>query len=146
MLTERDIEIVQRDWRKVEVMADTAATLLYERLFELDPSVRLLFKTDMAEQKVKLLRTIGASVYGLSNPDVLLPIIRFLGHKHVRFGVTREHYDHVGDALLWTLRQGLGPAFTPESEAAWTNFYGLIADTMRSAGDPGGGARPSATQ
>jgi hemoglobin-like flavoprotein len=47
--------------------------------------------------------------------------------------VTDAHYDTVGEALLWTLGQGLGDAFTPETEAAWTKVYGLLADTMKTA-------------
>jgi hemoglobin-like flavoprotein len=138
MLTKREIEIVQSDWRKVELIAEVAGTLLYDRLFALDPTVQELFKTDMAEQKLKLLRMIGASVYGLSNPDVLLPIVEFLGRKHLRFGVRDDHYETVGEALLWTLKQGLGADFTAESEAAWIKLYGLLADTMKSSARGGG--------
>jgi hemoglobin-like flavoprotein len=42
-------------------------------------------------------------------------------------------YDTVGAALLWTLQQGLGPAFTPEVKSAWTTVYGLLASTMKAA-------------
>ena len=35
-LSKRDIEIVQRDWSKVERIADAAATLLYPSLNDMD--------------------------------------------------------------------------------------------------------------
>jgi hypothetical protein len=39
----------------------------------------------------------------------------------------------VGAALLWTLEQGLGEAFTPEAREAWAAAYGLLATTMQDA-------------
>jgi hemoglobin-like flavoprotein len=131
MLKKSDIEIVQRDWRKVEQIADAAATLLYDRLFSLDPSLRALFKDDLSEQKVKLIRMFGAAVHGLREPEVLMPIMQYLGQKHVLFGVRDEHYGTVGAALLWTLRQGLGDDFGAENEAAWTRVFGELAETMQ---------------
>jgi len=130
-VSKSDIEIVQRDWRKVERIADTAATLLYDRLFALDPSVRALFKNDLGEQKVKLIRMIGAAIHGLGDPELLMPILRHLGQKHERLGVRDEHYAIVGDALMATLRQGLGDEFGPASEAAWTRVYGVLAQAMK---------------
>jgi len=135
-LSRRDIRIVQRDWAKVERIADTAATLFYDRLFALDPSVRPLFKGDMAAQKVKLTRMIGAAVYGLRDAEVLMPILRHLGQKHARLGVRDEHYATVGEALIETLRQGLGQGFGADNEAAWTRVYGVLAEGMKGTGEP----------
>lgn len=39
----------------------------------------------------------------------------------------------VGGALIWTLDQGLGPAFTPETKEAWIQAYTILADTMKAA-------------
>jgi hemoglobin-like flavoprotein len=134
MLTQREIRLVQDDWAQVEQIADLAATLFYDRLFFLDPSVRGLFKEDMAEQKAKLVKMIGAAVYGLSNPDVLMPVVEVLGKRHVRFGVKNEDYATVGAALLWTLKHGLGAeAFDSEHEAAWIKAYGVLAERMKAA-------------
>ena len=44
-----------------------------------------------------------------------------------------QHYDTVGAALLWTLEQGLGEAFTPDVKSAWTTVYGVLATTMKDA-------------
>jgi hemoglobin-like flavoprotein len=144
MLTKRDIEIVQSDWEKVEPEAETAARLLYDRLFVLDPSARSLFPADITDQRKKLMRMVGAAVYGLANPEILMPLVRFLGRKHVRYGVRDVHYETVGAALLWTLKQELGPAFGPESEAAWSRVYAVLVEAMRSADDAeaGGGEAP----
>ena len=131
MVNERDIEIVRSDWEKVELMADTAATLLYDRLFALDPDIRLLFPPDLEEQKLKVIRMLGAAIYGLSDPEVLIPILHLLGRKHFAFGVRARDYATLADALLWTLRQGLGDAFDAEHEAAWKSVYAELAEHMQ---------------
>jgi hemoglobin-like flavoprotein len=127
----RTVELVQASWAKVAPIADTAATLFYGRLFELDPSLRLLFKSDLGEQKMKLMQTLAVAVDGLGNTAKLVPVLRHLGARHVGYRVSDRHYDVVGEALLWTLRQGLGEDFTPEVEAAWTEIYGLVASVMK---------------
>ena len=39
----------------------------------------------------------------------------------------------VGAALLWTLGQGLGAAFTPAVAGAWTEAYTVLAGVMKDA-------------
>jgi hemoglobin-like flavoprotein len=131
VLTAREVEIVRSDWEKVELIADQAAELLYTRLFTLDPGLRVLFPLDLEEQKGKVIRMLGSAIYGLSDPEVLLPILRRLGRKHVDFGVRHHDYATLAEALLWTLRQGLGDAFDREHEAAWTNVYAELAMHMQ---------------
>src|SRR5262245_61295354 len=65
-LTRRTIELVQESWGKVMPISDAAAALFYDRLFELDPSVRPMFKDDMTEQKKKLMQTLSVAVDGLN--------------------------------------------------------------------------------
>ena len=45
-------------------------------------------------------------------------------------GVQPHHYDSVGTALLWTLAQGLGSAFTPELRDAWAAAYVMLSDAI----------------
>ncbi len=47
--------------------------------------------------------------------------------------MTAEQYAPVGAALLWTLEKGLGPDFTPEVKAAWTETYTALAGVMSNA-------------
>ncbi|CAN5766391.1 hypothetical protein BH11GEM2_BH11GEM2_10810 [soil metagenome] len=115
-------------------IADQAATLFYGRLFELDPSLRSLFtSTDMAEQRKKLMQMITVAVRGLDHLDQIVPAVQALGRRHGGYGVTDSHYDTVGAALLWTLEQGLGDAYTPAVHEAWATTYGTLASVMKSA-------------
>ena len=76
---------------------------------------------------------IGVAVASLDRIDEIVPVVRMLGRRHVGYGVEPRHYDTVGAALLWTLKHGLGTAFTPEVREAWTAAYGTLASTMKAA-------------
>jgi hemoglobin-like flavoprotein len=127
------IELVQSSFSQVLPIADDAAALFYGRLFELDPSLRPLFRGDMKEQGKKLMTMIAVVVNGLKKLEQILPAVQTLGARHSAYGVRDEHYDTVGAALIWTLGQGLGDAFTDEVRDAWVAAYTLLATTMKDA-------------
>ena len=129
----REIEIVQRSWRQVAPIADTAAQLFYGRLFELDPSLKAMFRGDMRQQGGKLMGMIGFAVERLGQAQQLIPALRALGERHAGYGVRDEHYVTVAAALLWTLEQGLGDSFTAEVRSAWLAVYAVLANAMKDA-------------
>jgi hemoglobin-like flavoprotein len=132
-MTEEQVFLVQKSWRQVVPIADTAAEMFYTKLFSLDPSLKVLFKGDMKAQGRKLMTMIGTAVGGLGRLDSLVPAVQDLGRRHVNYGVRDRDYDTVGAALLWTLEQGLGEAFTPDVKGAWVGVYGVLAGTMKTA-------------
>jgi hemoglobin-like flavoprotein len=71
------------------------------------------------------------TVNNLHQLDAILPAVRQLGERHRGYGVSADHYGPVGAALLWTLEQGLGSAFTPEVKAAWSEAYRTLAGAMQ---------------
>lgn len=122
--------LVQESFAQVRPMAEAAAALFYGRLFELDPTLRPLFKGDLKEQGRKLMDMLGLAVKGLDRPEALIPALETMGQRHAGYGVKDRDYETVGEALLWTLEQGLGPNFTPEVKEAWTVLYRLVAEIM----------------
>ena len=132
-MTPEQVALVRSSFAQVLPIKETAADLFYTRLFELDPSLRPLFKGDMKEQGVKLMTMIGTAVGGLDRLDSIVPSVQALGRRHVDYGVRDQHYDTVATALLWTLEKGLGAAFTPDVKSAWTSAYGVLAGTMKEA-------------
>jgi hemoglobin-like flavoprotein len=133
MLTLTQKTLVQESFARIAPIADDAAALFYRRLFEIDPSLRQMFRGDMTEQRKKLMQMLTAAVKGLDRLDQLVPVVQELGRRHAAYGVADAHYDTVGSALLWTLETGLGALFTPETREAWATVYGLLATTMRDA-------------
>lgn len=131
--TEDHIRLVQETFAQVLPIAEQAAELFYNRLFEIAPEVRSMFPDDLTEQQRKLMAVLKVAVNGLKNPDKLIPVVQELGVRHKNYGVVDDHYGVVGEALLWTLEQGLGDAFSPEVHEAWAEVYGLLATVMKEA-------------
>jgi hemoglobin-like flavoprotein len=116
--------------RKIEV-----GKIFYERLFVIAPDTKILFKGDIEEQSRKLMDTLAIAIGNLRDTPALVGMLEALAHRHVAYGVREEHYDKVGEALLWTLEKDFGVAFTGEVRNAWATLYGIVAETMRKAAD-----------
>ena len=132
-MTDKQKVLVQESFEKVRPIADAAASLFYDRLFTLDPSLRALFRGNMKEQGQKLMQMIGMAVKGLDKLNELVPAVENLGRRHGGYGVRTEHYETVGTALLWTLEQGLGADFNEDVKDAWATVYGVLAGVMQAA-------------
>ncbi len=140
-MTPEQVTLVKNSWEQVKPISDQAAELFYGRLFELDPTLRPLFKGDMKEQGKKLMSTITLAVTSLDRLEDIVPALENLGRKHaVEYKVPESSYQTVGEALLWTLGQGLGDAFTEEVKEAWTLTYATLATTMIDASKEATGA------
>jgi hemoglobin-like flavoprotein len=132
-MTPEQVKLVQDSFAKVVPIAGTAADLFYDRLFTIAPEVRSLFPSDLTEQKKKLMQMLATAVTNLHQVEKIIPAVEDLGRRHVAYGVTDNHYEPVGAALLWALEQGLGPDFTPPVKAAWTETYMTVAGVMQKA-------------
>ena len=129
-MTPEQITQVQESFAKVAPISETAAQLFYGRLFEIAPDVRPMFPQDMTEQRKKLMATLAVVVNSLHKLDAVLPAASALAKRDVGYGVTAAQYPVVGSALLWTLEQGLGDAWTPQLAQSWTAAYGTVSNYM----------------
>nr|WP_041756389.1 globin family protein [Bradyrhizobium sp. ORS 278] len=129
-MTPSQIALVQDSFAKVAPISDQAATIFYDRLFEVAPQVRAMFPADLTEQRKKLMATLAVVVNGLTDLPAILPAASALAKRHVGYGAKPEHYPVVGAALLWTLDKGLAEAWTPEVAEAWTAAYGTLSGFM----------------
>ena len=132
-MTPEQIEIVKANFIQIAPLANEVAAEFYERLFQLDPSLRLMFKEDLTEQKKKLMMMLKFAVGTLDRLEVFEPSLEELGRRHVAYGVKETHYETVGTALILTLREMLGASLSDQIEAAWIAAYTLIAGTMQRA-------------
>jgi nitric oxide dioxygenase len=129
-MTPEQVKAIQDSFTKVTPISEVAAALFYGRLFEIDSALKPLFHGDMKEQGRKLMATLAVVVNSLNNLSAVLPAASALAKRHVAYGVKPAHYTPVGEALLWTLQQGLGAAWTPELAAAWAAAYGVLSEYM----------------
>ena len=132
-MTPEKIELVKSSWAKVAPISEQAAELFYGKLFELNPEFKSLFKSDMKEQGRKLMAMLNTAVNSLDKLETIVPAVQDMGRRHVGYGIKDEDYDTVGEALIWTLEQGLGEGFTPDVKEAWVDTYTLVATTMKTA-------------
>jgi hemoglobin-like flavoprotein len=132
-MTPDQIAAVQTSFAAVLPIADQAGLMFYERLFEVNPKLRSLFKGDMQQQSRTLMQMIAVAVNGLDQLETIVPTVKDLGVRHAGYGVSEADYETVGNALIWTLERGLGTGFTPEVAAAWLSAYTVLADTMKAA-------------
>jgi hemoglobin-like flavoprotein len=136
------IALVQKSFEKVAALGMKAAEIFYAELFAIDPSLREMFPADLKEQQKKLLMTLAFAVRSLNAPEKIAAPIERLAVKHLDYGVQPEHYTYVGNALMRTLKKGLGADFTPELFDAWVDTFRMLAQIMKKAAY-GSGARVS---
>jgi hemoglobin-like flavoprotein len=130
-MTPRQQNLIRTSFAEVAPIADRAAIIFYDRLFELDPSIRRMFAhTDMPAQRRNLMQTLTVVVKSIDKLETIVPAVEALGRRHAGYGVQPAHFATVGQALLDTLAVGLGEAFTADVREAWTTAYGVLADVM----------------
>lgn len=132
-MTPTDISLVRADFSAIGADADGFAARFYDRLFELDPTLRPFFSADLAPQRRKLVQALAVVVAGLDRLDEIVATVTALGRRHGDYGVTADHYAIVGEALLATLEERV-VGFDEIHRAAWGRAYTLLADVMIVAG------------
>ena len=130
-ITARQKQLVQQSFAQVEPIAEQAAEIFYQTLFQYDPNLKPLFKSDIKSQGQKLMATLKLAVRGLDDLDGLAPVLHALAERHVDYGVEAKDFTPVGNALLYTLKVGLGAQCTPELRQAWVDTFRTVATGMK---------------
>ena len=92
-----------------------------------------MFKSDkFLNHARRVIRKIDAAVSVVKSGETekLSKLFKELGAKHASFGLKEEHYDVVGQSILFALEKALGDDFTPEVKDAWADLYGKIKEHM----------------
>jgi hemoglobin-like flavoprotein len=133
-MTQKQIELVKSTWSAVAALDPVVVgKLFYDRLFEIAPQLKPMFRNSMPEQSKKLLATINFVIIKLDALDDIIDEVSKLAQRHINYGVQPGHYVVVGEALLWTLEHGLGELWTEEAEAAWSKCYRILSSAMIAA-------------
>jgi ferredoxin-NADP reductase len=125
-----DAKRLKESWTAVTEYGDEVPLYFYSTLFLTHPETRKLFPVSMAAQRDRLVNALGRTVANVDDLDQLLPFLQQLGGDHRKFEVQAEHYPMVGGALIATLEHFLGPRWTPELAAAWTEAFGIVSKVM----------------
>ena len=127
------VALIRSSFAVVAPRAAEVARHFYATLFGLAPETRDLFPVNMEVQRSRLLRALVHVVQMVDRPEELVPFLEQLGRDHRKFGVLAAHYDAVGAALLASVAEFAGPAWTPAVEKAWTDAYGTLSGAMATA-------------
>ena len=125
------VEMLERSFAQLRPHLDELGASFYQTLFSRYPEAKPLFaSTDISQQQKKLAASLVLVVDNLRNPDTLVDALQGLGAKHVGYGTQPEHYSLVGEILLTTFADYLGPDWTPELEQVWADAYTAITNLM----------------
>jgi len=130
-ITEREKHIVSETFPLIREIAIPVSLLFYGRLFDIDPSLRQMFKIDMKEQSKKFVAMLDAIVESIDDWERIVPVLRELGRRHVAYGVKEQHYNALCSALVWAFGQALQPGFDAEVRSAWTAVIHAVNEQMK---------------
>lgn len=114
-----------------------ASSQFYDNLFVLAPELRKLFRSDLAGQGMRFMTTLTVIAELLDDEAELARELDGLAQAHRGIGVRAEHFAAIGAALLVTLGETLGDAFTCEVQEAWRATYEAFAARMIERGGSG---------
>lgn len=102
----------------------------YAHLFSKNPQLRSMFPKNMAEQKQKLLASLGLVVKNLSTPTRLRDPLMDLGRRHREYGTKLEHYPVMRDTLVSVMGDMAGDTWNQQLESAWKTALDFVASVM----------------
>lgn len=121
----------------VPILREGGVTLtkyFYNRMFSNHPELRNLFNMGNqrnGSQPTVLAMSVLAYAEHIANPMALAGAVNTIGHKHASLNVTPEQYAIVGENLLASIQEVLGPEIaTPAIVDAWGAAYQQLADLM----------------
>ena len=133
-MTQKQIELVKSSWSLVSAIDPIiVGDLFYNRLFEIAPQVKHMFRNPIPEQSKKLIAMINYVIIKLDKLEDIIGEVGKLAQRHTNYGVKPEHYTIVGSALIWTLGKGLGEFWNDELKEAWIECYTILSNAMISA-------------
>jgi hemoglobin-like flavoprotein len=126
------INTVRRMWMIIEKNASRVSRIFYIKFFDMDAEIKMLFESvDMDLQGEMLMIMVGKSIEVIDYPNKFMGMLAASGRRHLKYGVKDSHYQTVGEALLYSIKEGLDSEYTTEVETAWRWVYGLISEVMK---------------
>ncbi len=130
-MTDQQIYIVKKTWRLLrDVDPHLLGDVFYKRLFLKFPSIQPLFKGPIIAQYEKFVAMLNFIVARIDHPEATMSEVASMAKRHEDYGVKPIYYGLVGDALLWTLEQGLGKEWDEEVRQAWQVCYNTLTQTI----------------
>lgn len=129
----REIEIIQGSYKSIQQAMPRVVRVLFDRLFEVHPELRPLFRADMRDSRKKFVRKVDYIINHLDEPEILGPELKKLGRFHGdKFHIDEKRYQMFIDASIYALSAAFGNDFTPELRRTWAYVLEILAQVMQS--------------
>lgn len=138
-----DRQAVMDSFSRLAASQQFAMEYLYARLFAAHPELRALFPLSMEHTRATTFGMLARLISSLQDPRETDLLLDRLGRDHRKFGVKDTHYELFFDALLATIEQVSGHAWTETSSRAWRAALGYFATSMRLAAADDARAQPA---
>ena len=121
--------LVKRTFTHIAPNHDIVARLFYDKLFEIAPELQQMFTHSMDMQRAKVMHMLAALVAAMDDPSHFTRMARELGKRHIDYGVMKNQYTLVGQALMWALEEACPDVMTAAALDAWNAAYDVMAAT-----------------
>ncbi|MDX1903258.1 MAG: globin domain-containing protein [Thermonemataceae bacterium] len=130
-MTNAQSQLVKQSFPKVLAGTLSGTKFLYEKLFELAPDSKELFKnTSMDKQAQMLIAAIGKLIKSIDQWDTVKPDLEVLAQRHIGYGLSPEHFVYFGQSFIYMLKNIFGADWNSELEDAWQAVYQRISEVM----------------
>ena len=131
------LALIEENFQQIVAQKSAFAEALSARLVAEFPQVQsLCAHTDLCLEQHRLMAFLDMIVNRLRHPEQRTEPLRELGLRHEGYHIRHEHYVMVGSALLGTLADFLGEAWSPQVCKAWIEAYGAVASLMVASNAP----------
>ncbi|MFX3625214.1 MAG: NO-inducible flavohemoprotein [Ectobacillus sp.] len=131
LLSEQTIEIVKATVPLLQERGVDITTRFYQIMFSEHPELLNIFNhtnQKKGRQPQALANAVYAAAAHIEQLEVIVPVVKQIGHKHRSLGIKAEHYPIVGKCLLQAIKE---VANAPQEVLdAWAEAYGVIADVF----------------
>jgi len=132
-MNEHTISIIRDSWILISAYPD-AFIKFYDKLFEISPAAKRFFpEDDLSRQGEKLSYTIGFAVENLDRLNEIKESIEDLGRMHNELNIGAQYYEHVKEALIFTIKEAMGDSYKEEVGTSWDQALTYISNVMINA-------------
>ena len=97
--------------------------VFYARLFDVHPLCKPMFKNGVKAQGRFLVKMMSLSLSLLDNKVKFQETMIDLANAHNKRGVRANEYGIIGEVLFFSIKECIGPAYTPVAHFAWVKIF-----------------------
>ncbi len=139
-------DLIQQSFESISQRSDALTEAFYRNLFADFPDAKRLFTdVDMVHQRRKLWAMLTLIATDMNRMDLLVPVLRELGARHVHYKVDEALYPCFTATFCKSLRETVGDRLSADALDAWEDGLGQICQHMIQGAASKASSEPVAT-